>query len=75
MTRLEFRNRISILRSIDKHELVEAGVIEPGDDAMWRAFAADPCRWFLLRDDEVAEKLWQLIERRALPAEEEKRDG
>jgi hypothetical protein len=65
MTRLEFRNRLCILRSIDRHELVEAGAIGADDDAMWRTFAADPYRWFLLRDDETAEKLWQLIERRA----------
>jgi hypothetical protein len=69
MTRLEFRNRLCILRSIDRHELVGAGILDAYDEPMWVVFAKDPARWFLLRDDETAEKLWQLIERRALPAE------
>jgi hypothetical protein len=67
MTRLEFRNRLCILRSIDRHELVEAGVLAADDVSMWNVFAVDPYRWFLLRDDDTAEKLWRLIERRATP--------
>jgi hypothetical protein len=68
MTRLEFRNRLCILRSIDRHELVEAGVIGANDFTMWCLFATDPYRWFVLRDDETAEKLWRLVESRAYPA-------
>jgi hypothetical protein len=67
MTRLEFRNRLCILRSIDQYELVEAGVIGTDDDAMWHTFVADPYRWFILCDDKTAEKLWRLIESRAYP--------
>lgn len=29
MTQAEFRNAICIMRSIDKHELVEAGIVNP----------------------------------------------
>lgn len=68
MTRLEFRSRLCILTSLDCHELVRAGVIAANDEAMWRSFAADPYRWFILCDDKTAEKLWRLIETRAYPA-------
>ena len=69
----DFHNRLRVLTSIDMKELVEAGVIaRPEYPNYWGdvrkaydRFAADPFRWFLRTDDETAEKLWALIEKRA----------
>lgn len=68
MTRLEFRNRLCILRSIDRHELVEAEVIGADDFTMWNTFVNAPERFFVLCEDHRAEKIWRLIESRAYPA-------
>ena len=64
MTRLEFRNRLCILRSIDEDELRSAGIKLSDKD--WLSFCLDPFRFFLKMDDETAEKLWRLIERWAI---------
>ena len=66
MTRLEFRNRLNILRSIDEDELHSAG-IEMSDEA-WLLFCCDPFRSFIRMDDKTADKLWRVIESRAYPA-------
>lgn len=68
MTRLEFRNRLCILRSIDRPELIEAGVMGTDDLTMWNTFLGDPVGFFVLCEDHRAEKLWRLIESRAYPA-------
>lgn len=68
MTRLEFRNRLCILRSIDRHELVEVGAIGVDDLTMWNLFVSNPERFFVLCEDRRAEKIWRVIERRANPA-------
>jgi hypothetical protein len=60
----EFHNALRILISIDMHELVEVGVIKPGDHFAWGAFRDDPFRWFIRADDDKAAKLWAIIERR-----------
>ena len=65
MTRLSFRNRLCVLRSIDRHELVEAGAIGAADFVMWNLFVNNPERFFLLCEDWRAEKIWQVIEQRA----------
>jgi len=65
MTRLEFRNRLCILLSIDEDELHSAGIKLSDKD--WLSFCLDPFRFFLKMDDETADKLWRLIERRATP--------
>jgi hypothetical protein len=65
VTRLEFRNRLCILRSIDEDELRTAGIKLSDKD--WLSFCLDPFRFFLKMDDETADKLWRVIERRALP--------
>lgn len=61
----DFHNRLRILISIDRHELVAAGVIPGGDHNAWGTFHRDPFRWLIRCDDASAEKLWALIERRA----------
>lgn len=59
-----FHNRLRIMTSIDFHELVDGGVIEDDDEAEWEAFRKDPYRWFIRTDDDKAQQLWLLIERR-----------
>lgn len=68
MTRLEFRNRLCILRSVDRHELVEAGVMGDDDLTKWNTFLRDPVGFFVVCEDHRAEKLWRLIESRAYSA-------
>jgi hypothetical protein len=67
MTRLEFSNRLCILRSIDEDELAVAGI--KMTDTEWFSFCLDPFRAFLRMDDRAAAKLWQIVDRRALPVE------
>jgi len=66
MTFAEFHNALRVLTSIDKHELVEAGVIDSSETghSEWIAFRDDPFRWFIRADDDGAAKLWTIIERR-----------
>ncbi|MCH8839469.1 MAG: hypothetical protein IH831_02085 [Planctomycetes bacterium] len=67
MTKKEFHNALRILLNIDKHELVDAGIINRGDDFEWYEFRADPFRWFIKASDPTAEKLWELIQHRQSP--------
>jgi hypothetical protein len=64
MTQAEFENALRILSSIDRHELVAAGVIAEKDGGAWASFRADPYRWRLRADDDAAGRLWRLIESR-----------
>jgi len=64
MTLREFHNALRVLRSIDRHELVDFGVLAADDDAKWAAFQADPYRWFIRADDATAQSLWTIIVRR-----------
>lgn len=64
MTHGEFHHGLRILVNIDRDQLVNAGLIKPHDHNAWGEFRRDPFRWFIRADDERAEKLWTLIERR-----------
>lgn len=66
MTFKEFRNALCILRSIDMHELVEAGVLEPNRDSRWLDFQSDPYEFLLRADDETTDKLWTLMIKRGV---------
>lgn len=62
---LRFLNAIRILLNIDKHELVDAGIMhdhEGGND--WNRFNRDPLMFIIKLDDDKLEKLWCLIESR-----------
>ena len=63
----EFHNNLRRLLNIDMHELVTAGVIEPGDMKAWGEFRDNPWRWFITASDSRALKVWKIMERRALP--------
>lgn len=74
MTRLElpegesdlrvFHNRLRILMGIDKHELVDAGVLSIDSIQAWEAFCNNPWRWFIACSDEQNKKLWSIIQKR-----------
>lgn len=61
MTFDEFHNGLRILESIDRHELVVAGVFEDEADEEWAAFLKSPHRWMIEASDEQATKLWALM--------------
>lgn len=60
----QFHNGLRVLLNLDRDELVQAGVIAPGDDDAWYEFAGCPFRWFIRAPDEKAGRLWQLMQRR-----------
>lgn len=65
MDQRAFENRVKILRSIDRDELVSAGLDCVEDDRVWVAFREDPAGWLLRADDALGGLLWALVERRA----------
>ena len=58
----EFHNALRILLNLDFRDLVEAGILQPHDDANWERFQRDPFRYFIRAGDVTAERLWGLIE-------------
>ena len=64
MTLAEFHNALRILTSVDRHELVAAGVMRHGDHNAWGTFRRDPFRWLIRADDAAAHKLWRIVEAR-----------
>ncbi len=62
MIQREFRNILCILRSIDKHELVQEGV----DIELWDRFKADPYMTFIQMSDQDALGIWRIVERRSV---------
>lgn len=64
MTLREFHNGLRILESIDRHELVDAGVFEDEADEEWTAFLKSPHRWMIEASDDQTEKLWALMVKR-----------
>lgn len=61
----EFHNALRILRSIDRHELEEAGL--QLTDNQWLIFCHGPHDWFLRASDDEARKVWKIIEERMKP--------
>lgn len=62
MTFLELHNALRILTSIDQCELEDAGITSVAE---WGKFRTDPFRYFIRTDDERAEKIYSIMERRA----------
>jgi hypothetical protein len=60
----EFHNRLRVMMSIDRHELIEAGIEIMRDDSVWWTFQVNPYRWLVACDDVNAERVWSIIERR-----------
>lgn len=64
-----FNNRLRVMASIDRDEMVAAGIDEMLNDPAWRSFSGSPWRWLISASDDAAAKLWTVIERRcARPA-------
>ncbi len=61
---VSFHTVLMTLMVLDQQELVDAGALADRDYEAWDAFKADPARWFLKADDEVAEAVWKAIWRR-----------
>jgi hypothetical protein len=59
-----FLNALRIMYSIDRHELVEAGVFEADNDKQWNRFTADPLLWLIKAEDHQAIAVWGIIEAR-----------
>lgn len=57
-----FRNALRILRGIDLHEFVAAGL----DAKDYPAFRAEPHAWFIRASCADAARLWQVIEGRQI---------
>jgi len=77
LTFAHFHNALRIMRSIDLDELQAVGIFrgakqKPDADnpgaaftwAAWCSFRDDPYSYFIRCDDETAQKIWQIIERR-----------
>jgi hypothetical protein len=65
--RHEFENRLKVLHSLDRHELVEAGLGHMADDRHWVAFREKPAAWLLNAEDHNAAAVWALVESRCAP--------
>lgn len=68
MTLTEFLNALRILRSIDRYELVDAGL--QLDDGEWHDFRDNPYNWICLASDQRAAELWLIVESRQPRAKE-----
>lgn len=60
----EFHNGLRVLTSVDRHELVEAGVIGAEDEGAWKSFQHNPFIWFIQADDGQVEAMKGLMQRR-----------
>lgn len=60
----QFHNGLRKLANIDRHDLVEHGVIEADDIAGWERFRENPHLWFIRASDAQAAKVWKIMERR-----------
>ena len=61
----DFSNRLRILTSIDRDELVKAKAIPPNDIEAWLDFSRDPLRWFIKVSDLSTARVWAIIEARS----------
>ena len=59
-----FHNHLRILRSIDRSELVEAGMGDPHAFDVFTKFSRNPYEWFIHCSDEDAAIVWKVIEGR-----------
>lgn len=64
MTFAQFHNGLRILLNIDRHDLVERGIIKANDNNAWGEFRRDPFRWFVKAPDAKAKAIWALVEAR-----------
>lgn len=63
---LAFLNILKIMQSIDRGELVLAGVLEADDLAGWKRFTDDPYTWSMKASDDKVNKLWTIVQARSV---------
>ncbi|WP_158811212.1 hypothetical protein [Beijerinckia sp. L45] len=61
------RNFLCILHSLDRHELIGAGVLHPSDLDGWLSFRDGPYRAYLALDSAREEKCFTLVQTRLTP--------
>jgi Mn-dependent DtxR family transcriptional regulator len=59
----DFHNGLRLLQGIDKHELVEAGLINISQRE-WEDFRNEPHKFFIKASDDMAAKIWTAMEKR-----------
>jgi hypothetical protein len=59
MTQHEFSNALRILISVDHHEVPFL------DKASWEKFRDDPFRFMMRANDNMADAVWAVVEKRA----------
>lgn len=59
-----FHNALRIMWNLDRHDLVERGVIEADDESTWKAFRDYPHNTAIRLPDERFDRLFTLIEAR-----------
>ena len=64
MTLRAFHNGLRLLTSIDRHELVDGGVIQEDDEKEWTIFRENPHKWMILADDDQFDALWAVMKKR-----------
>lgn len=58
-----FTNRLRMLRSIDRHELVQARVMPVDDEATWTWFRRNPYDYMIRASDQARAAVWTIIQR------------
>ena len=61
MTPHEFQNALRIMWSLDRHELVDAGVIDADNESAWKAFRDCPHKQAIRLDEARFARLFDLI--------------
>jgi hypothetical protein len=61
---VSFHTVLMTLMVLNQQELVDAGALADRDYEAWDPFKADPARWFLKVNDDIAEAVWKAIWRR-----------
>ncbi len=59
-----FHNALRVMNSIDRDEMVGAGLIPANDPNAWQQFRCNPTRWMIAATDAQKEGLFALIESR-----------
>lgn len=70
MDALRFINALRIMWNLDRHHLVEAGVLDADDQHGWEVFRDYPHDAAIRLSDERAARLWTLVESRQPKADD-----
>ena len=62
MSLQEFLNLLKKLNYLDRDKLENAGVLPRGDHNAWGTFKRNPYRFLIQAPDEIAQKIWEMID-------------